>query len=296
MSPRGVHHVEPAVGLDVEDEVELRRLLVGQVPADLEPGGVQQHVDAAVALAHVGHDGGDRVGVAQVHRVVVGGAAGRLDGLDRGECGVEPFEAGQLALDGHRRRPSRPPPSSARRSWPSGRRGRCGTPPGRGLRSGAGVRSSRWKVPPEAAARSAVIAETMLPAAPVTTKTESAPSTMPRRGTASPSSAGNGASTKADAEALVVEAADLHAARIEQRLLDQLRRPPPRSCGWPGSRPPSPARRAAPSVRLGKADHGAAQRVGGAGRVVAVAAAQPGGRHQERLGVETCVASRVQRP
>ena len=36
--------------------------------------------------------------------------------------------------------------------------------------SGAGARSSRWKVPPPVcAARSAVIAETMLPAAPVTT-------------------------------------------------------------------------------------------------------------------------------
>ena len=66
--------------------------------------------------------------------------------------------------------------------------------------SGAGVRSSRWKTPPEAAARSAVIAETMLPAAPVTSTTDSDVSGIP------PSSpvvrrparrAGNGCSSRA---------------------------------------------------------------------------------------------------
>ena len=54
-----VQQVEPAVGLDVEDEVELALLLVGQEVADLEPGGVQQHVDRAAALADAGDHLGD---------------------------------------------------------------------------------------------------------------------------------------------------------------------------------------------------------------------------------------------
>ena len=46
-----VQQVEPAVALDVEDQVVLARLLVGERVADVEPGGVQQHVDPAVPLA-----------------------------------------------------------------------------------------------------------------------------------------------------------------------------------------------------------------------------------------------------
>jgi hypothetical protein len=52
-----VEHVEPSVGLDVEDQVVLARFLVREVPADLETGGVEQHVDVAAALAHDIHHG-----------------------------------------------------------------------------------------------------------------------------------------------------------------------------------------------------------------------------------------------
>ncbi len=38
-------NVEPAVGLDVEDEIELLLGLVGESLADLDAGGVEQHVD-----------------------------------------------------------------------------------------------------------------------------------------------------------------------------------------------------------------------------------------------------------
>ena len=90
-------------------------------------------------------------------------------------------------------------------------------------RSGAGVRSSRWKVPPEATARSAVIAETMLPAAPVTSTTESDVSGIP-------ASVSRGARRSAgrerlleqgDAEATTVDPADLDASGVAQGLLDE---------------------------------------------------------------------------
>ena len=48
---RGVEQVEPAVALHVEDEVVLARLLVGQVAADLQPGGVEEHVDPTADVA-----------------------------------------------------------------------------------------------------------------------------------------------------------------------------------------------------------------------------------------------------
>jgi hypothetical protein len=63
---------------------------------------VEQHVDAAAALADVVHDGGDGVGVGEIHRVVVRGAPAGLDRLDGGERGVEPFVPGEFALDRHR--------------------------------------------------------------------------------------------------------------------------------------------------------------------------------------------------
>ncbi len=99
-----MEHVEPTVALDVEHEVVFARFLLGQVAADLQTGGVQQHVDAATEAAHVVDRRGDCVGVGQVDRVVVNRPAGGLHGLDRGECGVQAFEPGELALDRHRRR------------------------------------------------------------------------------------------------------------------------------------------------------------------------------------------------
>ena len=80
--------------------------------------------------------------------------------------------------------------------------------------SGSGTRSSRWKVPPAAAARSAVIADTMLPAAPVTRNTVSSTARAPGRGSAS-------ALDQADAPAQIVGVADLDGARVAQRLVEQ---------------------------------------------------------------------------
>ncbi len=100
-------------------------------------------------------------------------------GIDGGAGGRLPFEPSQLLFHHHRRGSlagvTQPlddvdfsPSLSAVKRPRSGSSG-----------SGSDVRSSRWNTPPDARARSAVIAETMLPAAPVTTNTVSGPKTMP---------------------------------------------------------------------------------------------------------------------
>ena len=69
-----------------------------------------------------------------------------------------------------------------------------------------------------------MIAETMLPAAPVTTNDRvGAELGIPPSASRAPSSAraGNGTSRKADAAAQAVDAADLDAAGVAQGLLDQ---------------------------------------------------------------------------
>jgi hypothetical protein len=67
--------------------------------ADIEPGCVQQHVNAPVPVPDVSHDPPDSVGIGEVHRVVVRLAAGRAYGLDGGECRLQPLVAGELTLD-----------------------------------------------------------------------------------------------------------------------------------------------------------------------------------------------------
>ncbi len=91
--------VEEPVGLDVEDEVELGGLLVREEAADLEPGPVEEDVDARAPRLHVRDDLRHARRVAQVAGVPVDGAARRLDGADRGERRGEPLDAGQLLLD-----------------------------------------------------------------------------------------------------------------------------------------------------------------------------------------------------
>ena len=104
-SSGGVPHVEPAVGLDVVHEVELVGLLVGERPAHLDAGRVQQEVDAVGGLPDpVEHPRHGR-GVGEVDGVVAHGPAGFPDGVDRGQCGSQPLEPEQLLLDRHRGRP-----------------------------------------------------------------------------------------------------------------------------------------------------------------------------------------------
>ena len=87
------------------------------------------------------------------------------------------------------------------------------------------TRSSRWNVPPLAAARSATMALVMPPAAPVTRNTDSRPSVSP----GAPSA--DGALVQRDRPAQILVAADLDHAGVEERLLDE------RAATAPGSTP-----------------------------------------------------------
>ena len=151
-------------------------------------------------------------------------AAGRLDGLHRGERRVQAFDASELALDGHRRRPL------AGRLHPRGERGLQAVAVGaEGRQVGVvAVGRGRQVEQVEGAARrgSQVGRDGRDDAAGGTGDDE--------HGIAAEhhAVAGHGLTVVAqrrercfdegDAEAAVVEAADLDAARVEQRLLDQL--------------------------------------------------------------------------
>ena len=98
------HQVEPAVGLDAEDQLELRSLLLRQALADLQPSRVQQDVDAPMRLADLLHNRRDRLAVAQVDAVVVRRPASSSDRLDRCQGRRQTLEARQLPLDQDGRR------------------------------------------------------------------------------------------------------------------------------------------------------------------------------------------------
>ena len=48
-----MQQIEPAVALDVEDQIEFARVLIGQEVAALDASRVQQHVDPPASLAHL---------------------------------------------------------------------------------------------------------------------------------------------------------------------------------------------------------------------------------------------------
>ena len=153
MSLGRVQQVEQAVALDVEDQVVLARLLVRDGAADVQPGGVQEHVHPPVPVADVGHDARDRAGIGQVGRVVVGLAARGAYRLDGDQGRVQPFAAGQFPLDQHRCRPGAARPRDGRRSSSSARpcRPRTGSGPGRPdparVPGRSGGRCRRWPWP-----------------------------------------------------------------------------------------------------------------------------------------------------
>ena len=94
-------------------------------------------------------------------------------------------------------------------SRPARKRATCGS-----LAAGGATRSSRWNVPPLAAARSATIALVIPPAAPVTTKTLSRSRWIARRRRDRPD-------VEADRPARPGAPADLDDARIGERLGDE---------------------------------------------------------------------------
>ena len=92
------HQVEPAIALHVEDEIELGGLLVRERVAPLEPGGVEQHVDAAALGAHGVDRLGHGAGVREVHLLVARSAPCRRDLGQRGRGSVGALDAPELAL------------------------------------------------------------------------------------------------------------------------------------------------------------------------------------------------------
>ena len=142
--------------------------------------------------------------------------------------------------------------------------------------SGSGVRSSRWKIPPEAPARSAVMADTMLPGR----------AGHDEHGVGTEDHAlaavGRGPLFEGDRPPQPVGVADLDRAGVVQASRRRARSATSvrRVAGADVDRLHQRVRPLA-GEGLGEAGDGATQRRGGAGLVVAVAAAEPGGGHEE---------------
>ena len=236
---------------------------------------MDEHVDAAAGFEDPLDDRLDGVAVAQVDGVVVDRGPGRFDGSKRAQRRVGSLDPGQLPVDegGRRPLPRRLEPLEDRALQPllvGGEGADVGI-----SRVGGRTRSSRWNVPCDARARSAVIAVTMLPAAPVMAKTVSGPSSMP---------AGVGAESdlpQRHRPPLAGAVADLDRAGVAQGLLDEQvgHRFRGRAHG-DVDRLHQRVGVLAPE-RLGEAGHGAAHRRLGTAGVVPVPAAEPGGRQEE---------------
>ena len=94
-----MQEIEPAVALDVEDQVELARFFVRQEVTALNTGGMQQHIDAAAALAHLVNDFGYAVRVGEVDAEVVRGTSRRAHRVDRTLRRLRPFQSRQFLFD-----------------------------------------------------------------------------------------------------------------------------------------------------------------------------------------------------
>ncbi len=88
-----MQHVEPAVALHVEYEIELARFFVGEHVAAFHSGRMQQDVNASATLAHRLNDLRHRFGIGEVHTEVVRGTARRAHRINRALCGLRPFQS-----------------------------------------------------------------------------------------------------------------------------------------------------------------------------------------------------------
>ncbi len=261
---------------------------------------MQQYIDVSAAVAYVGHRRGDAVRVGEVDGVVVNRATRSLDRLDRGERRVEAFDACEFTLDGHRGGVIacglHPCCDGRFERIPVGPEGhqirvvavgcRCEVEQVEGAgRGGSEVRRDGG----HDAARGAGDHDHRVRAERI----EVAGGFV--AGGFVADSLREGRFDERHAESATVGTSDLDAAGVAQRLFDQLlgdRRglaalgQIDRLDGGVG---------ALLLVRLGEADDRSAQRVGGAGVVVAVIATEPGGRDQERAGVVQVAHRRVQR-
>ena len=131
-------------------------------------------------------------------------------------------------------------------------------------------------MPPDAAAKSAVMAETMLPAAPVITK--DAVLVQHHAGLA----IGGGLFLEADGPTLICRVSDLDHTGIAQGLFDQQVGDFGGIAIWFKVDCFDEGIAALPLVRLGKAHHGAAERSDRSAFVVAMMSAKSRRRHDER--------------
>src|SRR5208283_3843567 len=100
-----MQQIEPAVALDIKDQVEFGGGLVRQEMTALDSSGVQQHVNAPATLAHLIDDGSDAVRVRQVDAEIVRRAACGVYGIDCALRSLRPLERGQLFFDQRGRGP-----------------------------------------------------------------------------------------------------------------------------------------------------------------------------------------------
>ena len=265
MSPSACSRLNQPSPLTSKTRSNSRRLLVGQDVADLEPAGVDEHVDAPAGASR--GDGRDRLRrVAQVDAVVVRRAARR-----RAPPSIAPSAARARSIRASSRRPRRRRALAARLHAldeialePVAVGGEALAGRDRRLRLRHEVEQVERAA--RAAARSAVIAEVMLPAAPVTTNTVSRRERARRVG-------GRLLGEARRSSAASSRVADLDRARVAQRLVEQR----VRQLGGlaPGREVDDLDQRlgALALVGLGEAGDGAAD-ADGARRVVAVPAAE----------------------
>ena len=97
-----VQKIEPAVTLDVEDQVEFTLVLVGQEVTAFNAGGVQQHIDATAALAHLVDDAGHAIRIGEVDAEVIRRASRRAHCVDGALRCMRPLQTRQFLF--HQRR------------------------------------------------------------------------------------------------------------------------------------------------------------------------------------------------
>src|ERR1017187_6316643 len=100
-----MQQVEPAVTLDVEDQVEFLWVFVWQEVTAFNSGSVQQYIDSTAALAHLLDDFGNAVRVREVDAEVIRRASCRAHCVYRTLRRLCPLQGRQFLLDQCRRSP-----------------------------------------------------------------------------------------------------------------------------------------------------------------------------------------------
>ena len=98
----GVQQIEEAIALDVEDQIEFLLIFIWQEVTSLNSGGMQQHIDAAAALAHLVDHFGDGLSVREVDAEIMCRATCGAYRVDGGLRGVRSLQPGEFLFDERR--------------------------------------------------------------------------------------------------------------------------------------------------------------------------------------------------